>query len=92
MICTPASLAQEGRAALGAQAGEKQLREVIGAGGFTRIRRAAATAFNWCSKPGHESQQPSQPLFLYVPLRPPREFDRGCDSRLSPIGLRRSDA
>jgi SAM-dependent methyltransferase len=46
MICTPASLAQEGQAALGTQAGEKKLREVIGAGGFTRIRRAAATAFN----------------------------------------------
>ena len=46
MICTPASMAQEGRAALGAQAGEKKLREVIGAGGFTRIRRAAETPFN----------------------------------------------
>jgi SAM-dependent methyltransferase len=46
MICTPASLAQEGQAALGAQAGEKKLREVIGAGGFTRIRRAAETPFN----------------------------------------------
>ena len=46
MICTPASLAQEGRAALGAQAGEKKLREMIAAGGFTRIRRAAETAFN----------------------------------------------
>ena len=46
MICTPASMAQEGQAALGTQAGEKKLREVIGAGGFTRIRRAAATVFN----------------------------------------------
>jgi len=46
MICTPASLAQEGQAALGTQAGEKKLREVISAGGFTRIRRAAATVFN----------------------------------------------
>jgi SAM-dependent methyltransferase len=46
MICTPASLAQEGQAALGTQAGEKKLREVIGAGGFTRIRRAASTVFN----------------------------------------------
>ena len=46
MICTPASLAQEGQAALGTQAGEKKLREVIAAGGFTRIRRAAETTFN----------------------------------------------
>ena len=46
MICTPASMAQEGQAALGAQAGEKKLREVIAAGGFTRIRRAAETPFN----------------------------------------------
>jgi SAM-dependent methyltransferase len=46
MICTPASLAQEGQAALGTQAGEKKLREVISAGGFTRIRRAASTVFN----------------------------------------------
>jgi hypothetical protein len=46
MICPPASLPQEGQAALGTQAGEKKLREVIWAGGFTRIRRAAATPFN----------------------------------------------
>ncbi|MBF6569610.1 MAG: class I SAM-dependent methyltransferase [Candidatus Binataceae bacterium] len=46
MICTPASMAQDGRAALGTQAGEKKLREVIAAGGFTRIRRAAETPFN----------------------------------------------
>lgn len=43
MICTPASLAQEGRAALGAQAGEGALTEVARAGGFTRIRRATET-------------------------------------------------
>ncbi|HVA41145.1 MAG TPA: methyltransferase domain-containing protein [Candidatus Binataceae bacterium] len=46
MICTPASMAQEGQAALGTQAGEKKLREVIAAGGFTRIRRTAQTPFN----------------------------------------------
>jgi 2-polyprenyl-3-methyl-5-hydroxy-6-metoxy-1,4-benzoquinol methylase len=46
MICIPASLSQEGGAALGAQAGEAKLREVIGSGGFTRIRRAAETPFN----------------------------------------------
>jgi hypothetical protein len=33
-------------AALGAQAGEKRLTEVLTAGGFTRVRRAAETPFN----------------------------------------------
>jgi 2-polyprenyl-3-methyl-5-hydroxy-6-metoxy-1,4-benzoquinol methylase len=46
MICTPASLSQEVGLALGAQAGEARLREVIMAGGFTHVRRAAETAFN----------------------------------------------
>jgi hypothetical protein len=46
MVCTPASLAQEGRAALGAQAGEARLREELTRAGFSRIRRAAATPFN----------------------------------------------
>ena len=46
MICTPASLSQEVGAALGAQAGELRLREVVTAGGFTRFRRATETPFN----------------------------------------------
>jgi SAM-dependent methyltransferase len=46
MICVPASLSQEGAMALGAQAGEKRLREVVMAGGFTRFRRATETPFN----------------------------------------------
>lgn len=46
MICTPASKAQEVGLALGAQAGEKRLREVVEAGGFTRFRRATETPFN----------------------------------------------
>jgi SAM-dependent methyltransferase len=46
MICTPASLAQEVGLALGAQAGEARLREVVTAGGFRRFRRATATPFN----------------------------------------------
>jgi SAM-dependent methyltransferase len=45
-VCTPASLSQEVGLALGAQAGEKKLREVVTAGGFTRFRRAAETPFN----------------------------------------------
>jgi 2-polyprenyl-3-methyl-5-hydroxy-6-metoxy-1,4-benzoquinol methylase len=46
MLCTPNSLSQDGGSALGAQAGEARLREVVTAGGFTRLRRAAETAFN----------------------------------------------
>jgi SAM-dependent methyltransferase len=46
LVCVPTSLSQEVGAALGAQAGEAKLREVISAGGFNRIRRAAATPFN----------------------------------------------
>jgi SAM-dependent methyltransferase len=45
MLCVPNSLAGEG-AALGAQAGEKRLTQVIKQGGFTRVRRAAETPFN----------------------------------------------
>ncbi len=46
MICTPASKSQEVGLALGAQAGEARLREVVLEGGFTRFRRAAETPFN----------------------------------------------
>ena len=45
-ICVPVSLARNGPA-LGAQAGEARLREIVaGAGGFTRFRRATETPFN----------------------------------------------
>ncbi len=46
LVCTPASLSQEVGLALGAQAGEARLREVVTAGGFTRFRRATETPFN----------------------------------------------
>ena len=46
MLCTPASLSQEVGLALGAQAGEKRLREVVTSGGFTKFRRATQTPFN----------------------------------------------
>lgn len=45
-VCTPASLAQEVGAGLGAQAGEARLREVVMSGGFTRFRRATETPLN----------------------------------------------
>lgn len=46
LLCTPASLSQEVGLALGAQAGEQRLREVLTEAGFTRIRRAAQTPAN----------------------------------------------
>ncbi len=46
LVCTPASRDQEVGLALGAQAGEARLHEVIANGGFTRFRRAAETPFN----------------------------------------------
>mgnify|MGYP001179563184 CR=1 FL=1 len=45
-VCVPASLNQEVGAALGAQAGEKRIADVVRRGGFTRFRRAATTPFN----------------------------------------------
>ena len=46
LVCVPTSLAQEVGTALGAQAGEAKLREVITGGGFGTVRRAAETPFN----------------------------------------------
>lgn len=46
MICVPTSLAQEVGTALGAQAGQERLTEVIRGGGFTSVRRAAEGPFN----------------------------------------------
>jgi SAM-dependent methyltransferase len=46
LICTPCSLAQEVGLALGAQAGEARLRQVVQGAGFTRFRRAMGTPFN----------------------------------------------
>ena len=45
-VCTPTALSQEGGQALGAQAGEKKLREVVTSGGFTQFRRATETPFS----------------------------------------------
>jgi len=47
LLCVPTSLDQEVGAALGAQAGQKRIREVVvDGGGFTRFRTAAETPFN----------------------------------------------
>jgi SAM-dependent methyltransferase len=45
-ICVPGSLSQEVGLGLGAQAGEKRLREVLTVGGFSKVRRATETPFN----------------------------------------------
>ena len=46
LVCVPVSLARRGPA-LGAQAGERRLREVVvERAGFTRLRRATETPFN----------------------------------------------
>jgi SAM-dependent methyltransferase len=46
LLCTPASLSQEVGLALGAQAGEARIGDVVGTAGFSRFRRAAETPFN----------------------------------------------
>jgi SAM-dependent methyltransferase len=45
-LCVPNSLSQEVGLALGAQAGEKRIRDVVTAAGFTRFRRVGETPFN----------------------------------------------
>jgi 2-polyprenyl-3-methyl-5-hydroxy-6-metoxy-1,4-benzoquinol methylase len=45
-ICVPNSLCQEPARAMGAQAGEARLREVLSEAGYTRVRRATETPFN----------------------------------------------
>lgn len=45
-LCVPNGLSQPGGYALGAQAGEAAIRDVVTTAGFTRFRRAAETAFN----------------------------------------------
>ena len=46
LLCTPCSRSQEVGMCLGAQAGEKRIREVVNSAGFTRFRRATETPFN----------------------------------------------
>lgn len=45
-VCVPCSLGQEVGTALGAQAGEKRLAEILHGSGFSTVRRAAETPFN----------------------------------------------
>lgn len=46
LVCTQVSLAQEVGTALGAQAGEARLRDIVTGAGFTRFRRASQTPFH----------------------------------------------
>ncbi|HEX3354388.1 MAG TPA: class I SAM-dependent methyltransferase [Terriglobales bacterium] len=46
LLCTPCSRSQEVGLCLGAQAGEKQVRNVVSEAGFGRFRRATQTPFN----------------------------------------------
>ncbi|MGC1298820.1 MAG: class I SAM-dependent methyltransferase [Alloacidobacterium sp.] len=46
LLCVPASRSQEVGLGLGAQAGEKRIRQVVTEGGFTQFRRASETPFN----------------------------------------------
>ena len=46
LLCTPCSRSQEVGLCLGAQSGEKRIRDVIASAGFTQFRRATQTPFN----------------------------------------------
>ncbi len=46
LLCTPSSLSQAVGTALGAQAGEARLRDVVTGAGFSTLRRVAETPFN----------------------------------------------
>src|SRR4051812_29878586 len=46
LVCTPGALSQPGGVALGTQAGEARLTEILHAGGFASVRRAAETPLN----------------------------------------------
>jgi SAM-dependent methyltransferase len=46
LLCTPCSLSQDVGLALGAQAGEARIHDIVTDAGFTRFRKVAATPFN----------------------------------------------
>lgn len=46
LLCTPCSRSQEVGLCLGAQSGEKRMRDVVTSAGFSRFRRATETPFN----------------------------------------------
>jgi hypothetical protein len=46
LLCTPASLSQDVGLALGAQAGEARIRDVVTSAGLSRFQRVSETPFN----------------------------------------------
>jgi len=46
LLCTPCSLSQEVGMALGAQAGQARIRDVVTGAGFSHFHRVAETPFN----------------------------------------------
>jgi ubiquinone/menaquinone biosynthesis C-methylase UbiE len=97
MACIPVSLSQEVGAALGAQAGQKRLTEVIKRGGFREVRRAAETPFNMVLEAGFEKRARlscgRQLLALVVRPRASVRSDRRrhpCRRCCSRFSLRRS--
>ena len=82
LLCTPASLSQEVGLALGAQAGEARIRDVVQAGGFTRFRRAAETPFNLVYRgpsvtvPNRQAARPRVPVTRRAPRPSPRRRPR----------------
>ena len=46
LLCTPSSLSQPVGLALGAQAGEARIRDIVTSAGFSRFKRVADTPFN----------------------------------------------
>lgn len=46
LLCVPGALAQEDGVALGGQAGERRLREIVTKAGFSRFRKVTQTAIN----------------------------------------------
>jgi len=61
LLCVPNALSQRGGYALGAQAGEAAVRQVVTDAGFTRFRRAAETRSTWSTRsvPEDASRVPS---------------------------------
>jgi SAM-dependent methyltransferase len=52
LLCTPSSLSQEAGTALGAQAGEARLREIVTSAGFATLRRVPGRAATRPGRPG----------------------------------------
>ena len=50
LVCTPGSLSQPGRAALGTLAGEERLSEAVRAGGFCQVAARPRRRSTWCSR------------------------------------------